>query len=501
MATAPTFVAALDLGSNSFHMIVARLEGGHLHVVDKVRERVRLGAGLDDTRRLTPDAQKRALDCLERFGERLRALEASRVRAVGTNTLRQAKNGADFLTRAHKALGHPIEVIPGREEARLIYLGVQSSLPADGSQRLVVDIGGGSTELVVGRADDILRVDSLFMGCVSFSQRFFADGKLTDKRFRDAKLAAGVEIASVVRRYRDLGWDLSVGCSGTIHAVKKIARAQGWSNGDLTPQVLEHMERALVRAGRVDAIDLLGLPDDRRPILAGGLAILAALFEHLGVERMVPSAGALREGALYDLVGRIQHTDVRDATIRRLCVQYSVDMAQVERVERTALRLLHRSAKAWGLPVGLGARVLKWAAHLHEIGLTISHTGFHKHGGYVVRNADMPGFSRDDQVMTAAVIQAHRRGIKRGYFDEIPEELEGIVVRLAALFRLAVALHRGRAEEPPVDLELELEDKRTAVLRVPEPWLAARPLTRVDLEGHAEALRKVKLDIRIDTLA
>ena len=353
-------VAAIDLGSNSFHMIVARLERGALSIVDRMRERVRLGAGVDARSRISPEAQARALACLERFGERVHNMPPGRVRAVGTNTLRRAKNGPRFLERAHRALGHPIEVIAGREEARLIYLGVIQTMPKRAAQRLVIDIGGGSTECVIGERHEIVDADSLYMGCVSFSERYFPHGALSADRFEAARLAAQIELQSIGRRYRALGWELAYGCSGTVHAVKKIAQKNGWTSGEITLESLVRIEQAMIDAGDVDQLSLPGLVDDRKPVIAGGVAILRAIFETLGLEELVPSDGALREGALYDLVGRIRDEDVRDRTIGFFCQRYAVDKDQAARVERTSLRLLHQVAHAWPIDLEYARRVLSW---------------------------------------------------------------------------------------------------------------------------------------------
>ena len=500
----PGLVAAIDLGSNSFHMIVGRLDdGAQLHIVDKVRERVRLGAGLDSKRRLTKEAQTRAFDCLARFGERLQSLGEGRVRAVGTNTLRQAKNGKQFLRKARAILGHPIEVIAGREEARLIYLGVLQTMADDVEQRLVVDIGGGSTEFVVGRASDMLEADSLFMGCVSFTQAFFPDGRLLEERFAVAELAAHVELDSIRSRYRRVTWGEAVGCSGTVHALKKIAQANGWGTDFITPEALRRTKKVLLNAGRLDKVELAGLQDDRRPVIVGGLAILTAVFESLGIDRMRPSPGALREGALYDLVGRIRHEDVRDRTIRGLCERYGVDMPQARRVERTALELLGQAGERWGIDPVEGRRVLKWAAYLHEIGLSISHTGYHRHGAYIVANADMAGFSRNDQQLLSAVIRGQRRRLKPSYFGELPAEQRPIGIKLAVLFRLATVFNRSRAEDSFPQLEVEVrENRRTGsrlTLRFEANWLKAHPLTRADLRNNARYLMRVGVKLRIKT--
>lgn len=482
-------VAALDLGSNSFHMIVGRLGGGRLEVMDRMRERVQLGAGLDDDRRLSEEAQRRALRCLSRFGERVRTLPPDHVRAVGTNTLRQARNAERFLERAHIALGHPIEIIAGREEARLIYLGVLQTMPSQAFHRLVVDIGGGSTECIVGERAEILEADSLYMGCVSFSLRFFPRGQLTEGAFQAAELAAQLELQPIARRYRALGWDLAVGCSGTIHAIDRILNATGWSDEGITAKALKKLEKALLAAGSVARLSLPGLQEDRKPVIAGGVAILRAIFDTLRVERMVPSPGALREGALYDLVGRIRHEDVRDRTIRWYCQRWSVDMEQVGRVERTARELMSPAAAGWALDPELGERLLSWAAHLHELGLAISHTAYQKHSAYLVEHGDMAGFSRTDQRSVAAMIQGHRRKLKPEYFQGIPQSERQQVLLLTILFRLAVCLHRSRSDEPLPLLRVAAKRGRLR-LTFPRGWLDEHPLTAADLTEQAQEIRR-----------
>ena len=318
-----------------------------------------------------------------------------------------------------------------------------------------------------------------------------------------AELAAQVELDSLRRGYRQLGWEEAVGCSGTVHALKRIAQANGWGTDLLTLDALRRAKDALIRAGRLDRVALEGLQEDRRPVIAGGLSILTAVFESLGIEQMRPSPGALREGVLYDLVGRIRYEDVRDRTIRGLCERYGVDMAQAKRVERTARELLGHVAPSWGLDEDDAGRFLSWAAHLHEIGLSISHTGYHRHGAYIVANADMAGFSRNDQQVLSAVIRSQRRKLKPSFFWELPPDQHGVGIKLAALFRLARVLNRSRVDRFPRMRLKARETRKGAIrltLRFDGGWLAAHPLTRTDLENNARYLRRVgvKLRVRID---
>jgi exopolyphosphatase / guanosine-5'-triphosphate,3'-diphosphate pyrophosphatase len=480
------FAAAIDLGSNSFHMIVGRLENGQLHIVDRLRERVRFAAGLDENRNITLEARERALACLERFGQRVSGMASTMVRCVGTNTLRKARNARGFMEVAREALGHPIEVISGREEARLVYLGMAQSMSAVDGRRLVVDIGGGSTELIIGEGFDIIEADSLFMGCVSFSERYFPAGEINARRFRDAELAAELELQSITQPYLKLGWQHAIGCSGTVHAVQQIVRANGFSDNGITPKSLKKLRKAMVTAGHIDRVELAGLQPDRRPVIAGGVAILESLFLDLRIDHMIPSPGALREGVLYDLVGRIRHEDVRDRTIQWFQDHYQVDREHAERVEQTALTLLHQASRVWDLDEVWAERLLSWASRLHEIGLAISHTGYHKHGAYLVRHSHMAGFSRDEQRTLAALIHNHRRKLRRELLDPLdPHRIEE-TLKLTVLFRVAVGLNRGREpQRPPFVLKMK---KQRLKLNFPEGWLDEHPLTRVELQDESSYL-------------
>ena len=473
--------AAVDLGSNSFHMIVGRLEGGQLNIVDKLRERVRFAAGLDGERSIMPEAEERALGCLRRFGQRIGG-----IRVVGTNTLRQASNASAFMKRAQEALGYPIEIISGREEARLIYLGVAQCMASERGRRLVIDIGGGSTEFIIGDDFDILEADSLYMGCVSFSQRYFPEGQITAKGFREALLNAELELQSIARPYQKLGWSQAVGCSGTIHAVDAIVRQNGWSDEGITFRSLKRLRKALVTAGQVDTLSLAGLQADRKPVIAGGVAILEAIFQALRVERIVPSPGALREGVLYDLVGRIRHEDVRDRTIAWFQEHYRVDKEQAGRVEETALRLLDNVAGVWSLDETWAGRLLAWAARLREIGLAISHTGYHKHGAYLITHSHMAGFSRGEQRILAALVVAQRRKLHAGILQGVDVRLSEAVKKLCVLFRLAIRLNRSRDSELPRCV-LKVKKERLKLV-FGDSWLRDRPLTQAALEQEAKYL-------------
>ncbi len=483
-------LAAVDLGSNSFHLQIGRVVEGQIYLLDSLREPVRLAAGLTRDKRIDRATQLRALEAIARFGERLRGFPASAVRAVGTNTLRVAKNAAQFIGDAQEALGFPIEVIFGREEARLIYLGVAHSLPLAPYRRLVVDIGGGSTECIVGTGYEPELMESLRMGCVSYSLRFFPDGRIDKGAMKKAELAASNEIERIARDFRRAGWKEAVGSSGTAKALAGILAENRWSDGAITADGLERLRAQLVKAGELDRLELPGLRGDRVAILPGGLAIMLAVFAELGLERMIVSEAALRQGVLYDLLGRVQHHDMREVTVRHFMRRYHVDAAQAERVGALAGQLLE----------ALGERtretdrsVLGWSARLHEIGLSIAHAAYHKHSAYILSNADMPGFSRDEQARLARVVLAHRGKLAK---------LEGLPARspdwaLVFCLRVATLFYRSR-----LDVELPRLGARATdsgfQLVLPAAWLEAHPLTASALESEAEEWRQVglKFDVR-----
>lgn len=485
--TTPETVAAVDLGSNSFHMIVGKIDNKQLVIVDRLRDAVRLGGGLLADKTLSDDAWERALESLSKMGQRLRALPHHAVRAVGTNTMRQIRDGGAFLKAAEDALGHPIEIIGGREEARLVYLGVAHGLAAGTDTRLVVDIGGGSTEVILGEGLEARERESLFMGCVSMSNRFFANGKITQDAMEKAMLAGRVELRPVRRMFHASQWESAVGSSGTVKAIERVVIANGWSDEGITKSALKKLRRALTAAGHIDEVKLEGLTDDRRPVFAGGVAVLSAVFKALDIERMQVSDLALREGLLYELVGHIQHIDIRDSTILAVMQRFGVDKKQASRVEATARALLRQVQDNWELTEPEYTLMLNWASRLHEIGLVISHNSFHKHGAYILANADLPGFSRQQQAVLAALVRVHRRRFVDAEFAKQPAQISECTKRLAVLLRLSVLMHRGRggSHKPPMKITVKNMDIR---IDFPDEWLAEHPLTETEIAREAEYL-------------
>lgn len=481
-------LAAVDLGSNSFHMIVAKVSDGQIHVIDRLREMVRLGEGLTEDKRLIPEVGERALACLERFGQRVRNMPPGSVRAVGTNTLRQLQGEEGFLQKAEQALGHPVEVIAGREEARLVYLGVAHGLAGSDDKRLVVDIGGGSTELIVGRNFSPERRESLHMGCVSMTKRFLEDGKITLESMDQASIYGGLEIRPVRELFRNAGWRKAIGSSGTIKAIRNVVVAQGWSEDGITADALDRLIEALLQFGRIDNIELKGLSPERLPVFAGGAAVLHAVFKHLGIEKMHVSDQALREGLLYEMVGRSGMEDVHENTVDTLARRYHVDTSHAHRVENTAMALYGQTVKDWELGNPQYQSMLSWAAQLHEIGLAVSHSQYHKHGAYLLRNSDLSGFSLSEQSVLATMIRGHRRKFPVNEFNSLAKEVRQCTMRLCILLRLAVLVHRGRSavNKPMLLLDVDGDHIR---LSFPNAWLDGHPLTRAELEQEAERLK------------
>ena len=488
-------VAAVDLGSNSFHMIVARARSGDVMVLDRLREMVQLAAGLDSSRRLSHDAQLRALDCLRRFGQRVMYMAPERVRAVGTNTFRSAHDAQDFLIRAEAALGHPIETISGIEEARLIYQGVVHGLASPAGRKLVVDIGGGSTELIAGESFDAVLMESLYLGCVSMSRTYFSDGEITSHRWKRAELAAHQEFESVQARYRDFAWEEALGASGTVRAIQAVVRNAGWSRDGITPEALRRLRDAILKTGTIRKLRFNGLRSARRGVFPGGLVVLMAAFDSLGIEHLRSADGALREGLLYDLLGRIREADVRSQTVASLSDRYHVDRIQADRIRTTALDFLEQAARGWELDFREARLMVSWAAQLHEIGLDIAHHHYHKHGEYIIANSDLLGFSREEQKLLATLVRAHRRKFPVSVFKGLPAQQILSAKRLAILLRLSALLHRSRVSVPMPEPRLRAEEKRVT-LEFPAGWLRLHPLTGADLDEETAYLRSCGYSLR-----
>src|SRR5216117_3489353 len=479
-------LAAVDLGSNSFHLEIGRVVERQIYPLDAVREVVRLGGGLTADKRIDRATQAAALEALAKFAERLRGFPRQGVRAVGTNALRIAKNSPQFLREARSVLGFPIEVISGREEARLIYLGVAHSLPVSAQRRLVVDVGGGSTEFIIGTGLEPQLTESLYMGCLSYSLKYFPEGKIDKPRMKAAELAARQELTGIVHGYRAAGWDEAVGSSGTARSMQNILRENGFADEGLTREGLERLRALLIKHEKADPERIAGLRPNRAPVLPGELAI----------EAMKVSEGALRHGVLYDLLGRVQHRDMREATVTQFVRRYHIDAAQAERVRSLSLKIYDGLAPGAERDDDVDRLVLEWAARLAEIGLSIEHAQYHKHSAYVLSNADMPGFSRMEQARLARVVLAHR-----GKLSKVQDAgLEGADWKLVFALRTASLILRSRT-----DLKLPFlrvaADAGGFAIDLPQSWLDENALSAAALESEADYWKAIGMKLAVSGLS
>jgi exopolyphosphatase/guanosine-5'-triphosphate,3'-diphosphate pyrophosphatase len=487
--------AAVDLGSNSFHMLVARREHGELRVLDRIREMVRLGGGLDAEGKLDSATRRRALECLARFGQRLRGIPAENVRAAGTQTFRRLHDAISFLHASEKALGCGVDIIAGREEARLVYLGVTQWVTGDKRKQLVMDIGGGSTELVIGEGFEPLEMESLQFGCVSVTNRFFADGRIRRRRLLKARRAVLAELQEIQNTYRQRGWQIAVGSSGTIRSAAAICQANGWCENNLSREALQRLQAELLSFKKVSEINIGGLSERRAPVFIGGLAILQACFEALDIDELVISPYALREGLLHDLLGRLEHRDPRDKAVGALKARFAVDPAQVARVSRAALGLFDQLSSC--LPNAEACReMLAWAADLHEIGLALSHPGYQQHSAYLVEASDLAGFTRQEQLFLAALVGHQRREIPAGYAKGLPRRLHEPLRLTLLCLRLAWIFCRTRDDHAIPSVNISLNEDRV-VLLLERGWMDNHPLTIADLGYEKQALKTAGLKLKI----
>jgi len=481
-----TLLAAVDLGSNSFRLEIGRFEHGHIHRIEYHKEAVRQGGGLDESRNLTAQAMQRGWDCLARFGERLAGFPDAQVRAVATQTLREARNRDDFLAGARRVLGFPIDVIAGREEARLIYLGVAHLLPQSEERRLVVDIGGRSTELITGRHFEAQVTESYRVGCVSWSQRYFPEGEFTQAAFERARVAALAVLDEALDRYPRTGWDSAYGSSGTIGAIADMLESLGHPPRQVSRAGLLELQEKLLAAGSADRVRIDGLRDDRKPVIGGGLAVLLAVFELLDIDTLAAADGALRHGALFDLLDR-EHaaTDVRGATVARLAARFAVDSAQAARVSAVATQLLRQLPAARGPQGERHLNKLGWAAQLHEIGAQVSHSNYHKHGAYILDNADAPGFTDFELHRLGQLVLGHRGKLRKLDVDLS----EPVLAQQLMCLRVAVILCHAR--RTPVLNALNMRISGSGVtLRAPAEWIRRFPQSAHLLREETTAWQK-----------
>ncbi len=493
-----TYHATCDLGSNSFHLLIVRQDevGAEIHVIDRIKEMVRMGGGISSRGKLDKDTEERALQCLQRFGQRLRGIPRAQVRIVGTQGLRRLRNPRKFINAAETALGFRIEIIAGREEARLIFLGVTGFMSQPQPvTRLVVDIGGGSTEMIVGSQGQPALLESLSFGCVSLTQKFFADGKISRRRWQSARNLFRTNFRRYKYQYLNIDWDESVGCSGTIRAIHEVCLQQGWTSKGITRKAMLKLRDCLLDFKSIDEISLDGLSERRRPVFIGGVILLEALFQDLDLKNMQISKWALREGVLLDLIGRYSLTDPRQQTIGQLSKRYSVDSEQVERVLRVSSDLFRQISTAGGLKKN-DHELLVWACHVHEIGLAISHQSYQKHSAYLIENSDMPGFSHQDQQLLAKLILSQRRELAEDLYELVPSRQKKLFL-LIAIFRLSIILCRSRNDASIPDLVLDLNKAKATrlVLRLPKSWQQKHALALSDLQAETSQLEKLGFEL------
>jgi len=452
----PQEFAAVDLGSNSFHMVIAREVDGAMQIIGRLKQRVHLADGLDDQNMLSEEAMERGLACLSLFAERLQGFSASSVCIVGTHTLRQALNAPDFLKRAEKVIPYPIEIISGNEEARLIFMGVEHTQPEKG-RKLVIDIGGGSTELVIGEDFEPKLVESRRMGCVSFAQMYFPGGAISRENFQRARMAAVQKLESLAWQYRLQGWNVALGASGSIKAAHEVLLEMGEKDGFITPERLDMLREEVLKFKSFDALSLPGLSEERKAVFVPGLAILCGVFDALAIRELRLSDGALREGVLYEMEGRFRHQDIRSRTAQSLANQYNIDREQA-----------------------------KWSAMLHEVGLNINHSGMHRHSAYILQNSDLPGYNQEQQSMMATLVRYHRKAIK---LDDLPRFTlfkKKQFLPLIQILRLGVLLNNQRqATTTPPTLRLKTDDHHWT-LSFPHDWFSQNALVLLDLEKEQQ---------------
>ncbi len=484
----PSSVAAVDLGSNSFHMIVCKLEKEKLLTVDRLKEMVRLASGLDQNKYLNAKTQNKALECLERFGQRIRNFPPGSVRIVGTNTLRTAKNSQEFIKKAEKALGHPIDIIAGIEEARLIYQGVANSLGSNARSRFVMDIGGGSTEYIIGINDFAHTKESLNMGCVTVSNRFFKQGKISKKSFKKATLYVQQKLEPYQRMFNCKQWEEAIGASGSLRAIHKVVIATQMSNNGITRESLDKLVEHILKCKHINELNLPELSEERLPVFLGGVAIIYATFLQLNIEQMTVSDGALREGLVHDLLGRIYDHDIRSKTVETIAEHYLTDKHHSERVTQTVNYILNQlDSSCCTENTKAITQFMNWAVSLHGIGRNIAHSQYHKHSAYIIENGDFAGFSRQDQVLLSTIVLTHRKKFSLAHFKKLPTPWNFDAPYLTIILRLAILLHRNRhtLEAPVFKISIQPSEIQ---LDFANHWLEKAPLTRTDLEKEAKHL-------------
>ncbi|MBW8189941.1 guanosine-5'-triphosphate,3'-diphosphate pyrophosphatase [Neiella marina] len=477
--------AAIDLGSNSFHMLVVRQVAGTIQTVAKIKRKVRLAAGLDDQLQLSEEAINRGLHCLRLFAERLRFIPQTNVRIVATATLRLAKNSPDFVTQAEAITGHHVEIISGEQEAHFVYQG--AAFTSDGSdQRLVIDIGGASTELIIGRGIDIQQAVSLNMGCVRFTEAFFADGKFTQERFANAIAEAQAVVSPLLDNYTEFGWQQALGASGTLRAIQEVLLANGHDDV-INLERLQALQQQIIAAGSLEQLDIVGLANERKPVFAGGLAILTGLFQALNIEQLQIAGGALREGLVYGMLNVQAGDNVRQRTLKNLAQKYHLDRQHGRQCRQIALALCKHFEASWSITDD-GKAMLACAAQLHEIGFTIGFVNGHQHGAYILNHTNQPGFSSSQQALLATLIGHSKGKLDLAQLKPLQGYSNEQVIALIRILRWAIILTSHRANLVVMPQQLNCSGLAVS-WKMPKGWRLQHPLSAADLteERHYQA--------------
>lgn len=488
-------VAALDIGSNSFHLVVARIVADSVQILHRVKQRVRLADGIDKDGSMSPEAMLRGLDALKVVSESLKGFKPKYVRVVATHALRRAANAKEFIKEAKKVFPFPIEIISGVEEARLIYQGVAHTNHQDG-KRLVVDIGGGSTEFIIGEGFDTLILRSIQMGCVSYTNKYFKQGELKRKAFEKAITAAQQALELIDKKYTNVGWQACIGTSGTIKVIIELASHLDSNNREnhVSLSDLYTLMELCCTAGNSQDLALDGLSDDRKPVFAAGLSILIGIFKSLNITEMVLSSAALREGVLYEMEDHLQHVDVRERSAESLATRYDVDVAHAKRVLSTTMQLYQQVKKSWGIDNSELKNLLGWSALLHEVGLQINTRGIQRHSSYILQNIDLPGFSQEQQSLLAVLARFHRKKIKLTEMTEFTTFQQCEIYKLISLLRLGVLLNIKRQDDILPEILLSAKEGNV-YLQFPENWLSQKPVFSADIERESDYIQEMGLTL------
>ncbi|OIQ25717.1 exopolyphosphatase [uncultured Vibrio sp.] len=479
-------VAAIDLGSNSFHMVVAKVVDQDLQLVSRHKQRVRLAAGLDQDMRLDEASMIRGLECLAMFAERLQGFDVGNVRIAATHTLRQARNAHEFLVRAQSVLPFPIEIIPGTEEARLIYTGVSHTQPESNS-KLVIDIGGGSTEIIIGHGFEPSLVNSKQLGCVSYTKRYFSKNKLSLKSFMKASIATGQHLQDISPKYKKKGWDVAIGSSGTIKAIREVLIGLGYEDGIITAKRIEQLIETLCQWTSIDDIELKGLAPERQPVFVGGVAVLHGIIKALDIDEIHYSEGALREGLLYEMEDQFKRLDIRMRTTENLAKKHLVDLVHANNVKQQAQSFFLQVHKELGIKKSSPLfSLLEWSALLHEVGLSISLQGFHRHSAYILKHTNMPGFNQEQQQVLATLVRFQRKALKLNEMESLTLFKRKHILSLIKILRLAIIVNGQRSETPSSDLTLSISDEVWTLHCSNEQWQEENKLLSADLYNEQE---------------